>query len=289
MKRTITKVLSILCLLAMLGSVTMPAFKLTGDYMGLLNGVTSVTAQFNDETIAAMEQMIAAQNLTVDLRGAVNGVNALTEPLAKGEISLKTFWELSEKLKALGASLSTFPADGLGIPQDTTDPVQQAMLGISNLIAQFGSLAPLVTYASYICLAPIALFALFALSVVLRIILRLFNRRGLGVMITLNAWLNAAIILAVPVALEIFLAGSTNIGAEVTAVPYIIAIAPLASCILWAIGRGPKVKKVKEEVVVETPVETPVEEAVVEEAPVEETVVEEVVEVEETVEETVEE
>ena len=88
--------------------------------------------------------------------------------------------------------------------------------------------------------------------------------------------------------------GALPLGAEATYVPYVLVGGCLVSCIIWAIGRGAKVKKVKEEVVVEAPVEAPVapvEEAVVEEVVEEATVVEEaqVEEVEEVVEETVEE
>ena len=64
MKRTITKILSICCLLAVLACAFMPAFKLTGNYMELLSGITAMTDQFDDASIKMLEEIRLISPLT---------------------------------------------------------------------------------------------------------------------------------------------------------------------------------------------------------------------------------
>jgi len=292
MKRNVTKILSILCLVAVLACAFLPCVKLTGGYMELLNGITGTAQEIPEESITMIEQMLASQEITIDFKASMDSLTNLATPLADGEITIMDFYTLSENCKAVAEQLGSLPIDGLGIPEDTTDPVQQAMLPVSQMIMSFASLGQTMAIVSYIFLIPVSLFGFFTCFVILRIILRIFGRRGLGVGITFLAILNAALIMAIPYGVQTVAAeGGLPLGAEATYVPYVLVGGCLVSCIIWAIGRGAKVKKVKEEVVVEVPVEAPVEEAVVEEVVEEATVVEEapVEEVEEVTEEVVEE
>ena len=295
MKRNVTKILSILCLVAVLACAFLPCVKLTGGYMELLNGITGTAQEIPEESITMIEQMLASQEITIDFKASMDSLTNLATPLADGEITIMDFYTLSENCKAVAEQLGSLPIDGLGIPEDTTDPVQQAMLPVSQMIMSFASLGQTMAIVSYIFLIPVSLFGFFACFVILRIILRIFGRRGLGVGITFLAILNAALIMAIPYGVQTVAAeGALPLGAEATYVPYVLVGGCLVSCIIWAIGRGAKVKKVKEEVVIEVPVEAPVapvEEAVVEEVVEEATVVEEapVEEVEEVTEEVVEE
>lgn len=290
MKRNVTKVLSILCLLVVLACAFLPCIKLTGEYMQFLNGITGTTEPIPEESITMIEQMLETQGITIDFKATMDSLSNLAVPLADGEITIMDFYTLSGNCEKVAAQLSTLPIEGLGIPSDTTDPVQQALLPVSEMITSLATLGQTMSMVSYVFLAPVGLFGLLAFAVIVRILLRLFNRRGLGVLITLLAILNASFMVGIPYGIEMVASEGLPLGAEVTFVPYVLVGCALASCIIWAIGRGAKVKVVKE-VPVEVPVEAPapVEVApVVEEPVVEETVVEEVEEVAET-EEVVEE
>ena len=174
----------------------------------------------------------------------------------------------------------------LGLAED--DPMLQVLGGINEMIitlAQFGAMLPIV---SYVLLIPVGVFGLLAFFVVLRIILRLFNRRGLGLGITFLAAFNGAFMMGLPIVITEIAGAELPFGLETTNVPYIMVGCALVNCIIWAIGRGAKAKKVKEEVVAETPVApapvaAPVEPEVA--VAVEDVVVEEPVD-EETTEET---
>lgn len=301
MKRNVTKILSILCLVAVLACAFVPCVKLTGEYMALLNGITGTTESMPEESITVIEQMLETQGITIDFKATMDALSNLATPLADGEITIMDFYTLSGNCEEVAAQLGTLPIDGLGIPTDTTDPVQQALLPVSEMISSLASLGQTMALVSYVFLIPVGLFGLLAFAAIVRIILRLFNRRGLGILITLLAILNASLMMAIQYGVEMVAAEGLPIGAEATYVPYVLVGCCIANCIIWGIGRGAKVKVVKE-VPVEVPVAAPVEPvpvetvAVVEEPVVEaveevveeETVAEPVVE-EETTEEVVEE
>lgn len=286
MKRNVTKILSILCLVAVLACGFVPCITLSGEYMQLLSGITGVSEAIPEENMTTIEQMLETQGITIDLKASMDALTNLAVPLADGEISIVDFYTLSGNCEAVATQLGTLPIDGLGIPTDTEDPVQQALLPVSEMISSLAALGQTMSLVSYVFLIPVGLFGLFAFFVALRIILRILGRRGLGVGITLLAILNAALMIGIPYGVEMAAAEGLPISAEATYVPYVLVGSCLASCIIWAIGRGAKVKKVKEEVIVETPVvapaETPVESEV---APVELAVSTEEVVVEESVEE----
>ena len=285
MKRTITKVLSIICLLAVLVcGFTMPFVNLTGQYKELIGNFTGMFAAMPEEQVTMMEQGLAEFGMELHLAEMTDAFNKVAEPINDGQISMKDFWDISQAGNAVAESLGNLSTEGL--TEDQLALLEQS--GMLGMIESFVSIGLLGTTIGYMALAPIGLFGLLAFAIVIRIILRLFNRRGLGVLITLVGILNAAFMLGIPFVLEVFATEEISIGAEPTAVPYIIVGCCIASCILWAIGRGPKVKKVKEEVVVEVPVATPVEDAVAEEVAVEDVVEEETEAEEVAAEETVE-
>lgn len=287
MKRTITKILSILCLVAVLVcGFTMPFATLTGPYKEFVANFTGMFATMPEEQVAMMEQGLAQFGIELNIEEITEAFNKVAEPINDGQISMKDFWDISQAGNAMAESLNNFSIDGLAEDQLTLLE-QSGMLGVMESFVQIGVLGAMV---GYMALVPLGLFGLLALGIVIRIILRLFNRRGLGVLITIAGILNATFMLGIPLILEMFMTETYGIGAEPTYIPYIIIGGCVLSCILWAIGRGKKVKKVKEEVVVEVPVEAaPVVEETVEvveeTAPVEETPVEEIVEATEEVEE----
>ena len=293
MKRNVTKILSILCLVVILASAFMPWITLEGEFQQLLNGITATTDSVPEESYAVMEQMLATQGIEIDFAKCFDAMGKLTEPLADGQISIMDFVDLSEKAGAVGEVLSGLPVDGLGISGDESDPVTQAMAQVSEMISSLAEMGAMMTMLSSVFMVPVALFGVLALAIVVRIILRLFNRRGLGVIIAILTFLNASFMVGLAVIINSFASEGLPIGASYTLVPYIVIACSIASCILWGFGRGAKVKVVKEipvEVPVEAPVAQPEVEAVpvVEEAVVEK-VVEEAVETEEVVEEVVEE
>lgn len=304
MKKTITKILSILCLVAVLVcGFTMPCMKLTGDYQSIFALVDTMATAIPEEARASIEQLLEGQGITIDLDTTLESVTKLLEPIKDGEIALQDFVTISQSCTDVANQLSVLPAEGIANPFEGMEVPEQMQSMVqmyesaNSMIKSAAQMAAILPLASYVLLAPVGLFGIFAFFVVLRIILRLFNRRGLGVGITFLAMINAAFMIGLPVVVAMYAANGLTFGLEATFVPYIMVGGCIVNCIIWAIGRGKKVKK--EEVVVEAPVEAaPVEETVVEEAAVEETVVEEVVEateeveaveVEETVEETVEE
>lgn len=296
MKKTITKILSILCLVAVLVcGFTMPCMKLTGDYQSIFALVDTIATAIPEEARASIEQLLEGQGITIDLDATLESVTKLLEPIKDGEIALQDFVTISQSCTDVANQLSVLPAEGIAnpfegieVPEQMQSMVQmyESANSMIKTAAQIAAFLPLISYA---ILAPVGLFGIFAFFVALRIILRLFNRRGLGVGITFLAMINAAFMIGLPVVVAMYAANGLTFGLEATYVPYIMVGGCIVNCIIWAIGRGKKVKK--EEVVVEAPV---VEEATVEETVVEEAVVEEVVEAAEEVEaveveETVEE
>lgn len=291
MKQTVTKILSILCLIVVVVcGFTMPFTTLTGQYKEIISNFTGMFASVSDEQMATMEQELVQFGIVLDFKGTMEAFNQVLEPINDGQISMMDFVDISTVGTALGEKLNGVSMEG--VSEEQLQLLEQA--GLVSLIESFIMIGAMGIAIAYIALVPLGLFGLLVLAIVIRIILRLFNRRGLGVLIAIVGFLNASFMLGIPIIFEVFATEEFPIGAETTVVPYVIIGGCIASCILWAIGRGPKVKKVKEKVVPVPPVETPaapVEEVVV---PVEEIVapVEEVPVVERTVgviEETVEE
>ena len=286
MNRTVAKILSILCLLAVVGcGFCLPFATLTGQYKEAIAGFTGMFASMPEEQITAMEQGLSQFNITIDFKGAIEGLNKVVEPINDGQLSMLDFVEINKAGTALGETLSTVSMNG--VSEEQLQLLEQA--GLTGLIEMFIMIGSTGTMIGYAALAPLGLFGLLTLAIVIRIILRLFNRRGLGVLIAIVGFLNASFMVGVTVLVQMMATPELPIGAEPTFVPYVIIGGCILSCVLWGIGRGAKVKKVKEEVVVEVPVEAPVEEVpAVEEVEATEEVTEEVVEEETPVEETVE-
>lgn len=283
LKHNITKVVSILCLLVVLACGFLPCINITGDYEGTVAGITSITETFNDEALTLMEQLLESQNYDVDLKGAMDKFEDLLEPFNDKQIAIYDFVLVSQTLTQMGEALSGLPEKGLATSGDPTDPNNIIIEGMNGIFIMLASVVPMLPMAGIAVLAPVALFGLLALAVIIRIILRLFSRRGLGVLITLLAILNAAIMVGVPVVLDIVAKGQLPVGLTYTYVPFLMVGCCIASCIIWAIGRNAKAK-----VVVDTIAEAPAEDDVVEVHT--EEVVEEVEEVKtEEVKENVEE
>ena len=274
MKQTITKILSILCLLGVLACAFIPCMKVTGNYQELISGLSSINMMFPEEAQVMIEEALATQGVTVDLSDTIDSITAVVEPLADGEITIADFAVVSTRVKEVGEIFSVLPAEGFPEPEEgSEDPNAYILAGLNQYIVMLSTISAYASIVSMVLLIPVVLFGILAFFVVLRIILRILGRRGLGVGITFLALLNAVLMVGLPIVVSMLAANGLTIGLETTNVPYIMIGCCIVNCIIWAIGRGSKVKKVKE-VVVETPV-------------VEETVVEGVVEAEvETTEET---
>ncbi len=294
MKKTITKILSILCLLGVLACAFVPCMKLTGDYQATLGMITQISSAIPEEALPMIEELLKTQNIELDIKGILDSFTNLLEPLNDGEIAIVDFVTVSQNCTEVANKLSGLPVEGIKNPMEGIEipgdnPMMQMYESVNSMImtlAQIGAVLPLL---SYVLLVPVALFGVLAFFVVLRIILRILGRRGLGIGITFLAILNAVFMIGLPVVVSMYAASGLPFGLAVTNVPYIMVGCCVVNCIIWAIGRGAKVKKVKEEAVVEAPVveEAPVEEVATEEVVAEEAAVEET-EVEET-EEVVEE
>lgn len=262
MKKIITKVLSIFCLVAVLACAFVPCIKLTGDYQSTFAMVDTVTQYIPEEAIPIMEQALKMQDITIDIKATLESVTDLLEPLKDGEISVYDCIDISKRCKETSDALSTLPVEGLSLSED--NPMAEMLEGISEMISMLAQVGVTLYIVSYAILIPVALYGLLAFAVVVRIILRLFNRRGLGVLITILSVLNAAVLVGIPVLVSIYAGESLPFGLESTNVPLIIVGCCIANCIIWAIGRGAKVKKVKEVAVKEEAVA----EEVVDETPV---------------------
>lgn len=298
-KLIITKVLSIVCLLGVLAGGVLPCMTLTGNYQELLGGLTSMTESIPEDQYESIEQMVGQLGYTVDVKGTMEAITSLVEPINDGEIAIMDFYTISQNANVVAKELSGItPVEiedlaetlgGIEIPEGEELPEEmietlQPIVDTVNMLIQFGTLASMI---SMVALVPVAIFGLLAFAVVVRILLRLFNRRGLGVLISLFTIVNAALMMAIPYALSMMGADSLPFGVENTPVPIVMVVCSILSCIIWGIGRNAaKVKVVKEETpVAEQPVATPVETATEETA---EEVAEEVVEdvVADTTEET---
>lgn len=272
--KIVTKILSILCLVAVLACAFVPCIKLTGNYQESFSMINSISAYIPEEAMPMIEQVLEMQGITIDIKGTVDSFSKLLDPINDGEITIMDFVTVSQNCTEVANALSGLPKEGLGLTED--NPMAAMLGGINEMVVALAALGSVLPMLSYILLIPVGLFAILAFFVVLRIILRAFGRRGLGVGITFLAILNAAFMIGLPVVVTLYAGAQLSFGLETTNVPYIIVGCCIVNCILWAIGRGPKVKKVAE-----APVETPVveETSVVEETPVvEEVVAEEVVE-----------
>lgn len=282
MRKTITKILSILCLLAVLACAFMPCLKLTGDYQSIVGMLDSISTAIPEESMPMIEQLLETQGITIDIKDTLDSFADLLEPIKDGEITIMDFVTVSNTCTEVANALSGLPMEGLALEEG--NPMAEMLAGINEMIISLAQLGAMLPIVSYVLLVPVVLFGVLAFFVVLRIILRILGRRGLGLGITFLAAFNAAFMMGLPIVVTELAGDSLTFGLETTNVPYIMIGCCIANCIIWAIGRGAKVKKVKEEVVAETPV-APVEEAVVEEAVVETEVVEEVVTEEVAVEE----
>lgn len=283
MRKTITKILSILCLVGVLACAFMPCLKLTGDYQSVVGMLDSISTAIPEESIPMIEELLGQQGITIDIKDTLDSFANLLEPIKDGEITIMDLVTVSNTCTEVANALSGLPMEGLALEEG--NPMAEMLAGINEMIISLAQLAAVLPIVSYVLLIPVGLFGILAFFVVLRIILRILGRRGLGLGITFLAAFNAAFMIGLPIVVAEFAGDSLTFGLETTNVPYIMLGCCIVNCIIWAIGRGAKVKKVKEEAVVETPV-APVEEVVTEEVAVEEEAEaeEEVVE-EETVEE----
>ena len=258
--KNVTKILSIFCLIGVLACGFVPCITLSGGYMELLNGMTGAAAGIPDESYEVMEQMLEAHGVTIDLKASMDTLTNLATPLADGEISIMDFYTLSENAKAVSEQLGGLPLEGFSILGEETDPAVQAMSAVNEMVITLAQVGQTMGLVSTIFLIPVGLFAILVFFVVLRIILRILSRRGLGVGITILSILNAALMIGISYGVNYAASEELPISAEYTMVPFIMVACALVNCIIWAIGRGAKSKVVKE-VPVEAPV-APVEPAV---------------------------
>lgn len=296
----VMKWLSILCLLVVLAGGLLPCMTLTGNYQELLGGLTSMTDSIQEEEYENLEQVLGQFGYTVDIKATMDAITSLVEPFNDGEIAIMDFYLISQNANVIAQELSGItPIDvtelaetagdfeipeGEELPEEAIE-LLQPIVDMVDMLAQFGTMASMI---SMIAMVPVGVFGLLAFAVIVRILLRLFNRRGLGVLISLLTILNAALMMAVPYAIDLYAADALPMGVENTYVPITIVVCSILNCILWGIGRRyVNVTVVKEEVPVTTQpnVETSVEvapvettEEVVGEAVVEETVAEAAVE-----------
>ena len=288
MKHNVTKILSIMCLVAVLACAWVPFVTVSGQYMEIINGLTGSFATMPEEQITEMEQMFAQFGIEIKFATVLETVDKVVEPFSDGAIAITDFIEVSTAIKEAANELGGISTEG--IPEEYYPALQES--GMLSMIEALASAGEILQIASLAVLIPVGIYGLLAVGVIIRIIFRILGRRGLGVLITLAAILNAAFMLAIPYGANFMIQGQLPITFAPTYVPFVLVGGTLASCIIWAIGRDAKVKVVKENVYVEVPVAAPVdaevvEETIAEEVVVEETVVEESVVAEEEVEETV--
>lgn len=280
----VTKWLSILCLLVVLAGGVLPCMTLTGNYQEILGGLTEMSASIPEDQYAGLEDALAQFGCTVDVKNTMDEISGLLDPFNDGEISVLDFYTISQKANAVAQELSGItPIDitelaeiltDMEIPEGAELPPEmcEQLQPIVNMVDMLIQLRTMVSMFSKVALVPVGLFGLLALAVIVRIVLRLFNRRGLGVLISLLTILNAALMMVVPYALDMYTAESLTMGVENTMIPIVMIICSILSCILWGIGRKHVSVKTKTAPVATSVEETPVVEGIAnEEASVEET------------------
>ncbi len=265
----VMKWLSILCLVGILMGGVMPFATITGNYKETLDGITGMLAQMPEEALVMMEQALAQYGCEIDFRATVESVGKLTEPLMDGEVAISDFYALYVNANAVTETLS-----GFAIPEELYAlELPEELQSVKDMFLMIEQIRAMAQGLGMVALVPVAVFGLLAFAVVVRILLRLFNRRGLGVLISLLTILNAAFMMAIPYGINYIAEQGLPMNAEYTMVPIMMVVCSILSCILWGIGRKQvgKVEKKEEAPVVVNETEGSEESVVVEETSVVET------------------
>ena len=278
-KGNVMKWLSILCLLIVLAGGALPFATLTGNYKEMLVGFTNMFEGASEEHFETMEQMLGEFGYDIDLNASVDALTVLAEPLNDGEVSIMDFYAIYQNANVVVEELSglTTPSDGLESKELGVEGLEEAeneqLAAVKDFISAFEQLASMASLISVVALVPVGLFGLLAVAVIIRIVLRLFNRRGLGVLISIFTILNAALMIALTYGVNFISSAELPIAAEYTMIPIVMVVCSILSCILWSFGRKQvKTVVVKKDVPVSETVPSVEEVVVNEEIPVEEIV-----------------
>lgn len=254
-KFTIMKILSIVCLVAVIASGFLPWITLDGDYKnGVLGEISGITESITDEQLDEMQAMFDEEGVDFELEGFIDSIENFMDPITDGAVSPMDFIALNSNFEELrGYILEAADLEG-GYALELDSEAEEILEILPTVI-----------------MVPVYVFGVLALAAAVRLILRLFNRRGLGVFVAILAGFNFLFGAGLSLILNFLLSETGDASATLTPVPVVMFVCSILGCVFWGQARkmlNPVV--VKEEVQIPVPQNIPVPEVPVENTEVEE-------------------
>lgn len=238
-KFNVMKILSLVCLVVVIASGFLPWITLEGDYKESVFGeFTQMTESVSDEQLEEMQNEFDAQGIDYDLAGFLDSIENFLDPITDGDVSPMDFVALNTNYEEL-----------YGYIIDATELEEGYALDLSSENKEILEIVPVII------MVPVYVFGAVALAALLRLILRLFNRRGLGVFVAILAGLNLAFGVGLSVLLDLLFSEMGDASATLTPVPIVMFVCSILGCVFWGMGRK-LINPVVVKEVVEIPVET---------------------------------
>jgi len=224
-KLLVFKVLSIVCLLVVILSGFLPWISLSGNYKNSQLGTLSeMTDGISNEEIDAYQEYFEAEDIDFDFEGMVECLDTFMDPVMDGQISPMDFMILSTnttelKNYMLASTEIDMYAGGTGTFMVSEEDVQ-----IFNMLA-------------IIFLIPAMAYGLVAVLALIRAIMHLFNRKGLGIGVCVWSVILAGFYVLISVLFQEVFFTYGNAAAGITPVPVVAIVFAILNCVFWAIGR----------------------------------------------------
>lgn len=235
-KFNVMKTLSICCLIVVIISGFLPWVTLTGNYdEGFLASFEDIVADIPDERIEEMQDALDDEGIDFDIEGFKECIEGAFDPLTDGNVSPMDFLTLNNnfsELKEYFDEAVVLEDYGFYMDDDTEEAFE------------------MLTMIFYM---PVIVFGALALAALVRVVLRFFDRKGLGVFVAVLAAINVAFMAFVSIVLDMLISETTNGGATLSVVPFIVLVCSILACVFWGQAR-----KLLNPVVVKQVVEVPV-------------------------------
>lgn len=219
-KFTLMKILSMVCLVVVIASGFLPWVTIQGDLRaGTLGELSAMTESMTDEELEMAQTMLDEQDVDFDLEGFMNSMKHFIDPIEDGTIAPMDFLALSTNFNTLKSYLEQASELGGDFAFEMDSETQEILTGFSAIL-----------------MAPVVVFGVLALAATVRLILRVFNRRGLGVFVCILTAFNAVFMFLVGALLSTMV-GSMQTMATLTVVPPIAFICSITGCIFWGQAR----------------------------------------------------
>lgn len=235
-KLIVMKILSLACLVVILVSGFLPWVTLDGDYKdGIFGEFSAIVDDISDEDIDTMQALLDEKDIDIDVEDFVDSIDELLDPVTDGGISPTDFLLLSVNFAELG---------------DVLDELSELEDEEGKILAVDDEGTVLFEVISTVFIGAFFVFGVLAVAVIVRMILRIFNRKGRGVFIVILSLLNMGFMAAISLVLNELLSESTDATASLSAVPVVVLVCSILGCIFWGRAR----KLLNPVVVVQQPV-----------------------------------